>query len=385
MSLSLASSLLLAASLAAQVPSGHSERPLSAEEVAKLEAKHLQNIRQVTFGFFRAGEGYFRPDGRAIIFQAVPNLPTIGLPHAQAQPGRIPDLHRRPRPGREAPRWSAPARGMHLRVLPSRRQVDPLRLDPPEPQPPGARATAYLQPDRALPLGVPRRDGHLPGRPRRHEPRPPDRHARLRRRGELLARRQADHLHLVPRRRRRDLHHGRRRQERRGGSPAPRATTAARSSRPTASGSSTAATARRTTCSRSTSTTPTGRPSEHLTSNEFVNWGPFFHPDSRHIVYSTSRHGHQNYELYLMDVDTGAEERITYHDGFDGLPGLQPRRQEADVDLERPAPPTNEPALHRRLHPRPRAPNSLGAVTSRALRDVSFLLLTPNDTRNDDA
>ena len=52
------------------------ERPLSAEEVARLEAKHLQNIRQVTFGFFRAGEGYFRPDGKAIIFQAVPNLPT---------------------------------------------------------------------------------------------------------------------------------------------------------------------------------------------------------------------------------------------------------------------------------------------------------------------
>ncbi len=54
---------------------------------------------------------------------------------------------------------------------------------------------------------------HLPGRPRRLEPGPAHRHARLRRRGELLARRQADHLHLVPRRRRRDLHHGRRRQE----------------------------------------------------------------------------------------------------------------------------------------------------------------------------
>ena len=26
-------------------------------------------------GFFRAGEGYFRPDGKGIIFQAVPNLP----------------------------------------------------------------------------------------------------------------------------------------------------------------------------------------------------------------------------------------------------------------------------------------------------------------------
>jgi len=74
MSLSLVSSTLILMAVVAAQPSA--ERPLSAEEVARLEAKHLQNIRQVTYGFFRAGEGYFRPDGKAIIFQAVPNLPT---------------------------------------------------------------------------------------------------------------------------------------------------------------------------------------------------------------------------------------------------------------------------------------------------------------------
>jgi Tol biopolymer transport system component len=36
----------------------------------KLEAVHLKNIRQVTFDFVRAGEGYFSPDGKQIIFQA---------------------------------------------------------------------------------------------------------------------------------------------------------------------------------------------------------------------------------------------------------------------------------------------------------------------------
>ena len=61
-----------------------------------------------------------------------------------------------------------------------------------------------------------------------------------------------------------------------------------------------------------------------LTSNEFVNWGPYFHPDSRHIIYATSRHGHQNYELYFMDTETGAEERITFREGFDGLPVFSP-------------------------------------------------------------
>jgi Tol biopolymer transport system component len=39
-------------------------------EWQKDEAKHLANIRQVTSGFVRAGEGYFSPDGSKIIFQA---------------------------------------------------------------------------------------------------------------------------------------------------------------------------------------------------------------------------------------------------------------------------------------------------------------------------
>ena len=36
----------------------------------KLETAHLKNIRQVTTDFVRAGEGYFSPDSKQIIFQA---------------------------------------------------------------------------------------------------------------------------------------------------------------------------------------------------------------------------------------------------------------------------------------------------------------------------
>jgi TolB protein len=36
----------------------------------KQEANHLSNIRRVTSDFVRAGEGYFSPDGKQIIFQA---------------------------------------------------------------------------------------------------------------------------------------------------------------------------------------------------------------------------------------------------------------------------------------------------------------------------
>jgi len=66
--------------------------------------------------------------------------------------------------------------------------------------------------------------------------------------------------------------------------------------------------------------TPDGKNERSLTNNDAVNWGPYFYPDSRHIVYSTSLHGHQNYEIYWMDTETGNQERITFREGFDGLP-----------------------------------------------------------------
>ena len=48
--------------------------PLFAEEnpTASIESKYLKNIRQVTSGMVKAGEGYFSPDGKQIIYQAVP-------------------------------------------------------------------------------------------------------------------------------------------------------------------------------------------------------------------------------------------------------------------------------------------------------------------------
>ena len=41
-----------------------------ADDWATMESAHLKNIRQVTTGFLRAGEGYFAPDGKKIIYQA---------------------------------------------------------------------------------------------------------------------------------------------------------------------------------------------------------------------------------------------------------------------------------------------------------------------------
>jgi Tol biopolymer transport system component len=61
-----------------------------------------------------------------------------------------------------------------------------------------------------------------------------------------------------------------------------------------------------------------------LTNDENVNWGPYWHPDGRHIIFATSRHGHSNYELYLIDADGSHATRVTHRDGADVLPVFSP-------------------------------------------------------------
>ncbi|MGL4463850.1 MAG: hypothetical protein ACRC1K_16975 [Planctomycetia bacterium] len=63
-----------------------------------------------------------------------------------------------------------------------------------------------------------------------------------------------------------------------------------------------------------------GKNEKQLTNNDAVNWGPFFHPDGRHVLFSTSLNGHYNYELYLMNIETGATDRVTHTFGADVLP-----------------------------------------------------------------
>lgn len=57
-----------------------------------------------------------------------------------------------------------------------------------------------------------------------------------------------------------------------------------------------------------------------LTDNDAVNWAPFWHPSGKAIVYTTSLHGHHNYQVYLLNIDTGSQYRVTDSSGFDGLP-----------------------------------------------------------------
>ena len=70
----------------------------------------------------------------------------------------------------------------------------------------------------------------------------------------------------------------------------------------------------------------TGLKSERqLTNDTFVNWGPYWHPGGKHIIYASSAQGHMNYELYLMNAADGSDkQRVTFTDGADVLPVFSP-------------------------------------------------------------
>jgi len=58
--------------------------------------------------------------------------------------------------------------------------------------------------------------------------------------------------------------------------------------------------------------------------DDVVRWAPFWHPNGRSILYTTSIHGHWNYEVYLLNIETGKYARVTWSPGFDGLPVFSP-------------------------------------------------------------
>jgi TolB protein len=322
----LASTLILATVLVAQHPAaGPNATPtLSAEEVARLESRHLTNTRQVTSGLARAGEGYFSPDGRSIIFQAVPHVapaifhhpkpdedgyqillgplkedaPALMVstgkgrctcpffhpsgrsilfasthlsPSTEAEPARGPAYSRTARYRWEFPEsmdiFTADLDGKNLRRLTDA---------------PGYDAEASYSADGSQIVFTSFRDGdgeiYIMDADGKHPRRIT--HAKGYDGGPFFS---PDAKRLIYR------------SDRKGND-----------------------------LLQIYVNNIDGTAERALTSNEFVNWGPYWHHDGRHIIYATSKHGHSNYELYLMDVDTGGEERITYHDGFDGLPVFSP-------------------------------------------------------------
>ncbi len=59
-----------------------------------------------------------------------------------------------------------------------------------------------------------------------------------------------------------------------------------------------------------------------LTDNGAANFAPYWHPDGRHIIFSSNMDDPKgrNFDLYLIDVATRKIERVTTFPGFDGFP-----------------------------------------------------------------
>ena len=68
-----------------------------------------------------------------------------------------------------------------------------------------------------------------------------------------------------------------------------------------------------------------GSDKRRVTDFQAMSWAPFYHPSGKYLIFTTNKLGFENFELYLVDVD-GAKEpvRVTFTDGFDGLPVFSP-------------------------------------------------------------
>ena len=65
-----------------------------------------------------------------------------------------------------------------------------------------------------------------------------------------------------------------------------------------------------------------GTNKKQITDNGAANFGPFFHPNGKKIIFSSNVHDKKgrDFDLYTINVDGSGLERITHFDGFDGFP-----------------------------------------------------------------
>ncbi len=70
---------------------------------------------------------------------------------------------------------------------------------------------------------------------------------------------------------------------------------------------------------------PDGTDVKRLTNFGAMSWAPYEHPSGAYFIFASNKLGFDNFELYLVDA-AGAKEpvRVTYSDGFDGLPVPSP-------------------------------------------------------------
>jgi Tol biopolymer transport system component len=68
-----------------------------------------------------------------------------------------------------------------------------------------------------------------------------------------------------------------------------------------------------------------GTDAKQVTDFGSMSWAPYEHPSGEYFIFASNKLGFENFELFIVDV-AGLKEpvRVTYSDGFDGLPAPSP-------------------------------------------------------------
>lgn len=68
-----------------------------------------------------------------------------------------------------------------------------------------------------------------------------------------------------------------------------------------------------------------GTDQQQITDFGAMSWAPYEHPSGQYIIFASNKLGFENFELFMVD-SAGTKEpvRVTYSDGFDGLPVPSP-------------------------------------------------------------
>jgi len=68
-----------------------------------------------------------------------------------------------------------------------------------------------------------------------------------------------------------------------------------------------------------------GSDKRQITKLGLMSWAPYYHPSGDYIIFASNRYGHANFELFIIDAQgRGEPVRVTNAKGFDGLPVFTP-------------------------------------------------------------
>ena len=68
-----------------------------------------------------------------------------------------------------------------------------------------------------------------------------------------------------------------------------------------------------------------GTDARQLTDFDAMSWAPYIHPSGEYFLFASNKLGFENFEVFMTDVEGKKEPvRVTYSDGFDGLPVPSP-------------------------------------------------------------